>query len=114
LGDVDAALQRATRVVEADYHVPHLAHLPMEPLVATARVANGRAEIWAPTQDPQGAREEVAKVLGIAVDAVEVHVTFLGGAFGRKAMADFVVEAALLSRAAGAPVRVQWSREDDV
>jgi isoquinoline 1-oxidoreductase subunit beta len=114
LGDVDAALAKAARTVEAEYHVPHLAHLPMEPIAVTARVADGVCEIWAPTQDPQGARSTAAETLGIGEDKVSVHVTFLGGAFGRKAMSDFVAEVVHLAREAGAPVRLQWTREDDV
>ena len=114
VGDVDAALATAKRVIEAEYHVPHLAHMPMEPPVATAHVAGGRCEIWAPTQDPQTARAYAAELLGIGQDKVTVHVTLLGGGFGRKSKADFVAEAVLLARAAGVPVRVQWTREDDI
>lgn len=113
-GDVEAALKTAARVVEADYHVPHLPHLSMEPPVALARVDGDTCEIWAPTQNPQAVQSAVAQALGIAAEAVTVHVTFLGGGFGRKSKADFCVEAALLAREAGAPVRVQWTREDDV
>jgi isoquinoline 1-oxidoreductase beta subunit len=79
-----------------------------------ARVAGGRCEIWSSTQNPQEARSTVAELLGIPADKVTVHITFLGGGFGRKSKADFVSEAAFLSRAARAPVRVQWTREDDV
>ncbi len=114
VGDVDAALAKAARVVEAEYTVPHLAQLPMEPPVALARWANGRLEVWASTQDPQDAREQAAKILGIDEAQVTVHVTLLGGGFGRKSKPDFVAEAAFLARAVGAPVRVQWTREDDV
>jgi isoquinoline 1-oxidoreductase beta subunit len=115
LGDVDAALAQAARVVEAEYHVPHLHHLTMEPPAVTARFADGKLEVWAPTQSPADARETAADTLGIGQDHVTVHVTFLGGGFGRKSKADFVAEAALLARAAaGAPVRLQWTREDDV
>ncbi|WP_224367596.1 xanthine dehydrogenase family protein molybdopterin-binding subunit [Hyalangium versicolor] len=114
VGDVDGALAKAARTVEADYHIPHLAHAPMEPPVAVARFENGACEVWAPTQNPQAARTEAARVLGLSEDKVAVHVTFLGGGFGRKSKADFVSEAAWLSREAGVPVRVQWTREDDV
>jgi isoquinoline 1-oxidoreductase beta subunit len=114
LGDAEAALSKATRVVEGEYTVPHLAQLPMEPPAALARYAKGRLEVWAPTQSPQEARAEAARVVGIDEAHVTVHVTFLGGGFGRKAKADFVAEAAFLARAAGVPVRVQWTREDDV
>ena len=114
VGDVDAALAAAASTVEAEYVVPHLAHLTMEPPVALARVDGDRAEVWAPTQDPQTARGEVARVLGVKEDRVTIHVTLLGGGFGRKSKADFSSEAAFLAREAGAPVRVQWTREDDI
>src|SRR5262249_2774526 len=94
LGDVDAAFAKAAGVVEAEYVIPHLMHLPMEPPVAVARVVDGRCEVWAPTQHPQNARAEAARVLGIGEDRVTVHVTLLGGGFGRKSKADFVSEAA--------------------
>lgn len=114
LGDVDAAFAKAARIVEAEYHVPHLAHLPMEPIAVTARNVDGHWEVWAPTQNPQTARSIAASTLGVTEDQVTVHVTFLGGAFGRKSTADYVSEVVLLARAAGAPVRLQWTREDDV
>jgi len=114
LGDADAALASAARVIEAEYYVPHLAHVSMEPPVAVARIDGERCEVWAPSQHPQSARTEVAKALEISEDNVTVHVTFLGGGFGRKSKADFISEAALLAKAAGVPVRVQWTREDDV
>jgi isoquinoline 1-oxidoreductase subunit beta len=113
-GEGSGALAHAARRFEADFYVPHLSHTPMEPPVAMASVRDGRCELWAPTQDPQGARNAVSKSLGIPVDSVRVNVTLLGGGFGRKSFHDFIVEAALLSRAMGAPVKVQWTREDDV
>jgi len=117
VGDVDAALSSAARTIEADYFVPHLPHLSMEPPVAIARYdgdEGGSCEVWAPTQNPQAARTEVARVLGLSEARVTVHVTFIGGGFGRKSKADFVSEAAFLSRQAGVPVRVQWTRPDDI
>jgi isoquinoline 1-oxidoreductase beta subunit len=114
VGDVDAALAKAARVLEAEYHVPHLPHVAMEPLVAVARVQEGTCEVWAPSQNPQAARAEAARALGLPQEKVQVHVTFLGGGFGRKSKADFVSEAVLLAREVGTPVRVQWTREDDV
>jgi isoquinoline 1-oxidoreductase subunit beta len=114
VGDTESALKSAARLVEAEYHVPHLPHMPMEPVVAVARVDGNRCEVWAPTQNPQAAQTEVARVLGTTPDKVRVHVTFLGGGFGRKSKADFCSEAALLSRRLRAPVRVQFTREDDV
>jgi isoquinoline 1-oxidoreductase beta subunit len=86
----------------------------MEPPAAIARVMDGRCEIWAPTQDPQGCKGEAATTLGMAPENVTVHVTLLGGGFGRKSKADFTNEVAFLARAAGVPVRLQWTREDDV
>lgn len=114
VGDVDGALKSAAKVVEAEYHVPHLAHAPMEPPVALANVTKDACEVWAPTQHPQSARNELAKLLGLPKEKITVHVTFLGGGFGRKSKPDFVLEAAWLSKQVQAPVRVQWTREDDL
>ncbi|HEY5933895.1 MAG TPA: molybdopterin cofactor-binding domain-containing protein [Kofleriaceae bacterium] len=114
LGDADKALDGAAKKIEAFYVVPHLVHAPMEPPAAVAQFKNGACELWACTQSPQDARDEVAEALQIGKDKVTVHVTFLGGGFGRKSKPDFLVEAALLSRAANAPVRVQWTREDEI
>jgi isoquinoline 1-oxidoreductase subunit beta len=113
-GDAPGALAAAARVMKADYYVPHLAHAPMETPAAVASFANGRCEAWTCTQNPQGARDEVAKALGLPADRVKINVTLLGGGFGRKSKPDYVVEAALLSRAVGAPVKVTWTREDEI
>ena len=113
-GDVDAALKGADKVIVGEYYLPHLAHVSMEPPVAVANVKDGKAEIWAPVQSAGGTREDVAKTLGIPEENVTVNVTLLGGGFGRKSKCDFALEAALLSKALGAPVKVQWTREDDV
>jgi isoquinoline 1-oxidoreductase beta subunit len=113
-GDAAAALASASRVVKADYYIPHIAHAPMEPPAAVARVSNGRCEAWGGSQNPQGARNEIANALGIPADHVTVNVTLLGGGFGRKSKPDYMVEAALLSRAVGAPVKVTWTREDEI
>jgi isoquinoline 1-oxidoreductase beta subunit len=114
-GDVTAAMAKAARKVEAEYYLPHIAHATMEPPNATARIVNGHCEVWAPTQAPQGAREDVAKRLGLAVDKVAMHVTLLGGGFGRKSKGDFAIEAALLSQQMGGqPVKVTWTRDDDL
>ena len=101
-------------VVSADYTVPFLAHACLEPMNATARVANGRAEIWAPTQSITLVVWAVAKALGIDEGAVTVHPTLLGGGFGRKAEADVCVQAALIARAVKAPVQLIWTREEDL
>ncbi|KWV52827.1 twin-arginine translocation pathway signal protein [Bradyrhizobium macuxiense] len=113
-GDAEAALKSADKVITAEYYLPHLAHVSMEPPVAVADVKGDKAEIWAPVQSPGGTREDVAKTLGIPEDNVTVNVTLLGGGFGRKSKCDFALEAALLSKELGAPVKVQWTREDDV
>jgi isoquinoline 1-oxidoreductase subunit beta len=114
-GDFSGAMSRAKRRVSADYYIPHLCHTPMEPPTATARIDGGRCEVWAPTQAPQVARERVAQHLGLPLEQVRVNVTLLGGGFGRKSMPDYVVEAALLSKEmSGRPVKVTWTREDDV
>ena len=113
-GNVDTALASAARSISGEYYVPHLSHAQMEPVVALARVSNGTVEVWAPTQSPQDARATIAAYLKVDVEKVTVHVTLLGGGFGRKSKPDFVCEAAWLAREVGAPVRVQWTREDDL
>jgi isoquinoline 1-oxidoreductase beta subunit len=114
-GDVAAAMSTAARRVEAEYYIPHMAQAPMEPPSATVRIVDGRCEVWTATQAPQVTRERVAKRLGLPVDSVTVNVTLLGGGFGRKSKPDYVLEAALLSQAMkGAPIKVTWTREDDV
>ncbi|MEM8796293.1 MAG: molybdopterin cofactor-binding domain-containing protein [Pseudomonadota bacterium] len=113
-GDVDAAFAAAATRVEADYYVPHMAQSPLEPPSATAEWVDGKLECWAAVQNPQSARNALSQILGVAVEDVTVHATWLGGAFGRKSKPDFVVEAALISRAVGRPVKVTWTREDDI
>lgn len=112
-GDVEKALAGAARKLSATYTLPFLAHATMEPMNCTARVDGNGAELWIPTQAPLWARGDVAKALGIPDDKVTVHTTFLGGGFGRRSFPDFPVEAALVAKAAGVPVQVTWSREDD-
>lgn len=113
-GDADAALKSADKVIVGEYYIPHLAHVAMEPPVAVADVKGDKAEIWAPVQSPGGTRDDVAKTLDIPEGNVTVNVTLLGGGFGRKSKCDFALEAALLSKELGAPVKVQWTREDDL
>ena len=113
-GDVEKALAGAARRVTAIYELPFLAHATMEPMNCTASVRDGAAEVWAPTQAPTWARTEVAEALGLPEGRVTLHVTFLGGGFGRRSRPDFPVEAALVSKAVGAPVQVTWTREDDI
>lgn len=113
-GDVDAAFKNAAKVHEAEYYVPHLAHASMEPPVAVAEFKNGKVETWTCTQNPQAVQDTVAKALGIKPADVTCHVTLLGGGFGRKSKPDYVAEAAILSKQLGKPVKVVWSREDDI
>ena len=114
-GDAYAALASAAKKLEADYYVPHYAHASMECPAATARIVNGACEVWAPSQSPQAARDRVAKVLNLPAEKVTVNVTLLGGGFGRKSKCDFVVEAALVSKEMGGqPVKLTWTREDDL
>jgi isoquinoline 1-oxidoreductase subunit beta len=114
-GDAEKALASAAKVITAEYYGPHLAHATMEPPAATARMQNGKWEVWAPLQSPGGARDDIAKALGVKPEEVTVYNTLLGGGFGRKSKCDYAIEAALLSKAInGAPVKVVWTREDDI
>jgi len=113
-GDFDKAHAAAAKKIEAIYEVPFLAHATMEPVNCTAHVSGDTCELWAPTQIPGAAADSVASALGIPRDHVKVHVTFIGGGFGRRLIQDYAVEAALISRDLGAPVQVVWSREDDI
>ncbi|QTE23805.1 xanthine dehydrogenase family protein molybdopterin-binding subunit [Polaribacter cellanae] len=113
-GNVSAAFKDSEQTVEATYHVPFLVHAPMEVPNATAWFQKDKIEVWAPVQDPQTARSELAHFFNIAVENIIVNVTFLGGGFGRKSKSDFVVEAVALSKEINAPVQVVWTREDDI
>ncbi len=114
VGDAVDALRRAGSVLEAEYFLPYLAHAPMEPQNATAWVRDGSVEIWAPTQGPMVAAEQVARLLDVPQSSVTVHQTWLGGGFGRRIAQDYVLEAVEVSKAIGGPVKVVWSREDDM
>jgi isoquinoline 1-oxidoreductase subunit beta len=113
-GNVDAEFAKGGKIVEAEYYAPMLAHASMEPPAALAVYRDGKAEVWAPTQSPQDAQNAIAQALGLKKEDVTVHVTLLGGGFGRKSFSDFAVEAAVLSKKTGKPVKVVWSREDDI
>jgi isoquinoline 1-oxidoreductase subunit beta len=114
-GDFATAFAGAAKKVEAEYYIPHNAHATMEPPSATCRIVDGKAEVWTSVQSPQAAHDLVAKYLGLPGENVTVNVTLLGGGFGRKSKPDFAVEAALCSKAVGgAPVKVVWTREDDI
>jgi len=114
VGDVDAAFAKGGKIIEAEYYVPHLAHAAMEPLVAVADFRDGKVTAWAPTQNPQAVQETVAKAVGISKEDMICHVTLLGGGFGRKSKPDYIAEAAILSKKLGRPVKVVWTREDDI
>jgi isoquinoline 1-oxidoreductase beta subunit len=114
-GNFTTAGDAAAKRITAEYYLPHLAHASMEPPAATARITQGKCEVWGCFQSPQAARDLVAKRLGMPVENVTVHVTLLGGGFGRKSKPDYGIEAAVLSKAMdGKPVKVVWTRDDDL
>jgi isoquinoline 1-oxidoreductase beta subunit len=113
-GDVEAGLSGAAKKVEAVYEVPFLAHATMEPMNCAADVRADSCDIYAPTQFQTFVQMTGAKITGLKPEQVRVHTTYLGGGFGRRAEQDFIAEAVEASKAAGAPVQVTWSREDDV
>jgi isoquinoline 1-oxidoreductase beta subunit len=115
VGDAEKVLASAAKVITAEYYAPHLHHATMEPPAAAARMNLGRWEVWAPVQSPGGARDDIAAALGITPAEITLYPTLLGGGFGRKSKCDYAIEAALLSKQlGGAPVKVVWTREDDV
>ena len=113
-GSIEKAFKNADKVIEATYTMPHLAHAPMEVPNALAWVHDGKCDVWAPVQDPQTVRAEIAHFFGFALEDITINVMMLGGAFGRKSKSDFVVEAVALSQKIKAPVQVVWTREDDI
>jgi isoquinoline 1-oxidoreductase subunit beta len=113
-GDAVAALGSAAKKIDAVYEVPYLAHAPMEPLNCVADVKADRCDIYASTQMQTSARAQAAKSAGLNPNVVQVHTKYLGGGFGRRAQADYVGEAAEVSKAIGIPVKLTWSREDDL
>ncbi len=113
-GDPDTAFAAADKIAEARYEVPFLAHATMEPMNCTARASGNDCEIWAPTQNPSRARAAAADALGVPPERVQLHTTLLGGGFGRRQEVDFVVQAVLASKAVGRPVKLIWSREEDI
>ncbi|QOY91855.1 xanthine dehydrogenase family protein molybdopterin-binding subunit [Paludibaculum fermentans] len=113
-GDVEKAFASAAKTHEAEYYTPLLSHAPMEPPAAVAEFKDGKVTAWAATQNPQAVQEAVSEAMGIPKTDVLCHVTLLGGGFGRKSKPDYVVEAALLSKQVGRPVKVSWTRQDDI
>lgn len=114
IGDFEGAFPNSDKTLEANYRVPYLAHATMEPMNCTAYVQKERCDIWAPTQAQSSAQALAAGICGLKLEQVAVHTTFLGGGFGRRAKQDFVVEAVETSKALGKPVKIIWSREDDM
>jgi isoquinoline 1-oxidoreductase beta subunit len=114
LGNVDAEFSKGGKIVEATYYTPLLAHAAMEPPAAVAEYRDGKVTVWAPTQNPQAVQDTVAEAVGIDKKDVTCHVTLLGGGFGRKSKPDYCAEAAVLSKKLGKPVKVVWTREDDI
>src|SRR5258707_3315910 len=114
IGDADAVFAKGGKIHEADYYVPLLAHASMEPMVALAEFKDGKATLWAPTQNPQAVQDIVSQELVIAKEDVICNLTLLGGGFARKSKPDYVAEAAVLAKKLGRPVKVVWTREDDI
>lgn len=114
IGDADGKLRQGGKFVRADYEVPYLAHATMEPMNATAAIRADSAEIWGPTQVPGEIAERIAPFIGIPAERITVHPTFTGGGFGRREEFDVFIQAALASKAAGRPVKLIWSREEDI
>jgi len=113
-GDADASLNTASRKIEAVYELPFAAHVCMEPMNCTVHIQGDRAEAWVPSQGPQWAQSVIAQIAGLPPEKVDVHTTLMGGGFGRRYQADFVMEAAKVAKVAGKPVMVLWTREDDM
>ncbi|MCP4757518.1 MAG: xanthine dehydrogenase family protein molybdopterin-binding subunit, partial [Proteobacteria bacterium] len=114
VGDVDEFFQKPGNRVEAAYNVPYQAHATPEPMNCTAHVQENHCEVWAPTQNQDGAMEIAARITGLSYDSIKVHTTYLGGGFGRRALVDYVGETVEISQAVKAPVKLIWSREEDI
>jgi isoquinoline 1-oxidoreductase beta subunit len=114
VGDATGALPQSVKRVQSTYEAPYLAHATMEPMNCTANVQADRVELWAPTQNPQGAQQTAAQITGVPISNVTVHVQLLGCGWGRRSRQDFVEDAVHTSKAVGAPVQVLWTREEDM
>jgi isoquinoline 1-oxidoreductase beta subunit len=113
-GDVDAAFKGAAKVVEAEYVYPFISHLSLEPMNCTAHWNNGTMELWAPSQNPASGRALISQLLNIPQEKINIHLTRSGGGFGRRLSADFMAEAAAIAQKVNAPVKLTWTREDDL
>src|SRR5256884_3986716 len=114
-GSVEAAFAQAAKVIEPEYYAPFLTHAPLEPMNCTALVKGDRVEVWAPTQNAEATHAAAAAVAGVPLENVEVHLTHLGGGFGRRGFQDYTRQAVAIAKAMeGRPVKLLWSREEDM
>jgi isoquinoline 1-oxidoreductase subunit beta len=113
-GDPEGAIKGAAKVIRASYAYPFISHVPMEPQNCVASFKEGKVEIWAPTQNPGSGRTGVAKALGVSPENITIHMIRCGGGFGRRLANDYMIEAAAISKEIGSPVKVLWTREDEI